>query len=322
MKKLASIQKIAWNIALRFSAVRDHFQYQKDKLVKNPNPHGVKEWVTKEYADQFLNKTKTPSKEPNPHSNVPAPGKERASFNKKRIAEIKASGKKNSNSFSDLSQENQAKIEQIIKKPGAQVTKEDVDLFVDAFKNAFEETKSWHEKFFAEGGAEEYAGRLKDENSLLTKMNGRFANRSLETVGDIVGNRCICKNAQDQKRLVSYIYENCVILEHDDSVETTIRPDGYRAHHFTIQSSDGRLIELQVKTPNQQLYSGFTHRIYKSPLKTDPDVQKYTKSLSDYIYEVDNGRTPKTRPQAPEKLVKFLKDNDLSEFNFDELERA
>ena len=315
-------QKLAWKIALRFSAVKDHFEYHKDKLVKNPNPDGVKEWVTKEYADSFLNKHK-PHKpaENKPHATAPAPGKDRASFNKKRIAEIKTSGKKNSNNFNDLPPEKKAKVEQIIKKPGTQVTKEDVDVFVDAFKTAFEETKSWQEKFLA-GGAEEYAGRLKDETSLLTKMNGRFANRSLETVGDIVGNRCICKNAQEQKRLVNYIYENCIILEHDDSVEGTLRADGYRAHHFTLQSSDGRLIELQVKTPNQQTYSGFTHRIYKSPLKSDPDVLKYTKELSDYIYEVDSGREPKNRPQAPEKLVKFLKDNELEEFNFGDLEKA
>jgi ppGpp synthetase/RelA/SpoT-type nucleotidyltranferase len=322
MRKFASIQKIAWKVALRFATVKDHFEYHKDKLVKNPNPHGIKEWVTQEYADQFLNRGKQPSKEQTPSSETPKPGKDRAAFNKKRIAEIKASGKKNSNKFDDLDQETRKRVETIIKKPGAQVTKEDVDTFVNAFKTAFEETKSWHEKFFSEGGAEEYAGRLKDENSLLTKMNGRFAKRSLETVGDIVGNRCICKNAQDQKRLVNYIYENCVILEHDDSVEADIRPDGYRAHHFTLQSSDGRLIELQVKTPNQQIYSGFTHRLYKSALKGDAEVIKYTKALSDYIYEVDSGKTPKNRPQAPEKLVKFLKDNGLSEFDFDELERA
>jgi len=170
-------------------------------------------------------------------------------------------------------------------------------------------------------GAETYAGRLKDERSLFTKMKGRFADRTMESVNDIIGTRCICKNIQEQKKLINHIYENGLILEHDDSVDGKQRPDGYRAHHFMMQSSTGRLIELQVKTLNQQQFSDFTHPIYKSPLKDDAEVKQYTKSLSDYVYEVDSGRQPENKPQIPQQLKNYLQKEGLSEFDFDGLMR-
>lgn len=330
MRKIGRIEKIAWSIALRFAAVKDQFEYTQENkadLVRNPNPKGRKEWVTQDYADQFRSSPSKPTSQ-EPKTSAPPPGKERAEFNRRRCKEIKESGQKNTNKFIGMDEETRKRAEAISKKKGSEVTLDDVVEFVGYFESAYEESQTFAEAFL-DGGAKIYSGRWKDEESLFNKMQGRFKNRSLETVGDIIGNRCVCKNAQDQKRLVDYIYENCVILEHDNSVDGEIRDDGYRAHHFTIQSSDGRLIELQVKTSNQQLYSGFTHPIYKSPLieKDEkgkykyPEVEKYTKALSDYIYAVDSGQNPTNPPKAPEIVLKWLRENGHPEFNFEDLKR-
>jgi ppGpp synthetase/RelA/SpoT-type nucleotidyltranferase len=115
--------------------------------------------------------------------------------------------------------------------------------FISHFHSSLIEASSWKSKMTI-NGAIEYSTRLKDSASLFEKMRGRFWNRTLDSVGDVVGARAICKNISDQDRLVESIRRNFRILEHDNSVSGKIRSDGYRAHHFTIRSKDGRLIEL------------------------------------------------------------------------------
>lgn len=222
------------------------------------------------------------------------PRHDKTELNRKRVQEQETSGVKETNGFKEPE----------FNKPGKEVSKEDVNRFVAQFHKAFQETESWHDGFL-EHGAKNFSGRLKDENSLYDKMQGRFGERPLNSVGDVVGCRAICKNIQDQKRLISFIYKNYDVLEHDNSVDKKVRPDGYRAHHFMLKSSDGKLIELQVKTENQQLYSGFTHdTIYKGDpaVKNDPEVKKYTKALSDWLYARDLGQRVGAPPEPPKAL--------------------
>jgi hypothetical protein len=49
-----------------------------------------------------------------------------------------------------------------------------------------------------------------------------------------------------------------------------------------------------VKTANQQVFSDYTHdKIYKGIdyIRNNSEVQQYTKRLSYWIYEIDQGRT-------------------------------
>ena len=216
--------------------------------------------------------------------------------NKKRVEEQKASNKKFTNETSG---------DPAYQKKGKDVTKEDVDKFVAEFHAAFQETEDWHDNFLA-NGAKSFSGRLKDEKSLFDKMQGRFTERTLSSCGDVVGTRAICTSVAEQKKLIDFIYKNYEILEHDNSVDDAIRPDGYRAHHFTLKSKDGKLIELQVKTERQQAYSGYTHdTIYKGDdsIKKNPEVKKFTKALSDALYELDMGRPGSEIPAAPHVIA-------------------
>jgi ppGpp synthetase/RelA/SpoT-type nucleotidyltranferase len=295
-----NLRKIAGRVALKYAASGPSFDYKfneedSEKLVRNPNPHGVKKMVTQEYADRFLGKQPKKS----PVENKPAPSTiSKAKENKERVENQKKTNQKHSNGMNKPE----------YNKKGAEVTKDECVSFIKEFHPAFEEAASWGEGF-KKSGAMSFSGRLKDENSLHDKMKGRFKERTLNSAGDIVGSRAICKNMNDVKKIISHVYDTYDVLEHDDSVEEKVRPEGYRAHHFTIKSSDGKLIELQVKTQNQQLWSGYTHdTIYKAEdpeiIQAKPDIDKYTKAVSDYIYAVDTGKDPGSFPETPEILKK------------------
>jgi ppGpp synthetase/RelA/SpoT-type nucleotidyltranferase len=349
MLKLARLYKIAWSIAIRFAAVRDSFEFSKkdlQKLVPNPNPEGRKRQVTQQYADEWLaqnrhrpslNKRNIPILDAQVSGDtdmaqalikaVPKKGQSRAQYNQKVLQHLK--NKKSvdpnfthKNSFDDLKDEDKEKMQSIANKTGSEITKSEVEFFVDQFENAFEECKSLTK--FVGSGAETFSGRLKDDGSLFEKLKGKkWSQRKLESLNDIIGTRCVCKNIAEQNRLISYVYENHILLEHDDSVNNE-RPDGYRAHHFTVRTSSGRLMELQVKTYNQQLYSDFTHPIYKEKQwQNDPEVAAFTKALSDYVYAIDSGKgEPKIKPKVPENLKSWLKERNLSEFDFNSLLKA
>jgi len=297
-----NFRKIAGKIALRYAASGPSFDFkfkEDDKLVRNPNPDGIKKMVTQEYADRFLGKQPKKKVLEKEVSDSVKTQVNKTLENKKRVEEQKKSNKKHSNGLS--------KPEYI--KPGKSVTKQDCDNFVKEFHPAFEETSKWSEGF-KNSGALSFSGRLKDENSLFDKMQGRFKERTLDSAGDIVGSRAICKNMNDVQKVIDHVYKTHEVLEHDNSVDEKVRLEGYRAHHFTIKSSDGKLIELQVKTENQQLWSGYTHdTIYKAEdpeiISAKPEIDKYTKAVSDYIYAVDTGKDPgRDFPEAPEVLKK------------------
>jgi len=277
---------------------------------QHPDTHMTKP----EYERRYGPSGKPPKKhyeykggpKPQPEGPQPKP-QDKSKDNQKRVEEQEKSGAKGHNGLQQPE----------YNKPGKEVSMDEVTKFVAEFHPAFVETESWHDDFLA-NGAQSFSGRLKDEKSLFTKMKGRFGERTLNSVGDVVGTRAICKNIQDQKKLIDFIYKNYDVLEHDNSVDKKIRPDGYRAHHFTLKSKDGKLIELQVKTPNQQAFAGYTHdTIYKGApeVKNDPEVKKYTKALSDYIYAKDQGQQVGKPPEPPQ----ILKDRNIL-FDHSELE--
>lgn len=302
--------RIAYNILMRVALELEQAHDPED-LVTNPNPYGKKDKVTWEYAQRFEQSKgqKKPQQEQHQENQSPHTPRDLTEENKQRLQSMDKT-KKPSNQIKD------ARFE----KPGKDVSMEDVKHFISHFEQSFEETTAW-DKGFKAAGAKSYSGRLKDANSLFDKMKGRFAGRSLNTVGDVIGSRAICKNIADQQKLIKHIYQNHEIIEHDNSVDGTLRPEGYRAHHFMLKSSSGKLIELQVKTVNQQAWSGYTHdQIYKSKdpaIQNNPEVNKYTKALSDYIYAIDSGQKPGKPPEAPQ----VLKERNMA-FDLNQLEMS
>lgn len=282
MKQKKIAQKILVRIAADF--------YDPNKLVHNPNPRGVKEMVTQEYANKFLGggssqKSLNPLQ---PHL------KHRE--NKKRVEVQRKTNIKHRQPLSNPA----------YNKKGSEVTEQDCKNFIKEFHKTFQETAHWQEGL-VKAGAKVFSGRLKDEGSLFNKMQSKFKDRSLNSVGDVIGSRAVCNDLKSLQSVVDHIYKNFDVLEHDDSVEQSQRANGYRAHHFTIKGSDGKLVELQVKTQNQKHWAKYTHdRIYKSK---DPEIiahsdqiNAYTKALSDHIHELDKGNNPGKAPEPPEIL--------------------
>lgn len=228
-------------------------------------------------------------------------------------------------------------------KPGKDVTEDDVKAFIEKFKHDYVELQTLAHDLKAVG-ADNFGNRLKDVDSLLKKMNGRMQERSLNTVNDAIGTRALASSPDKQKAILKHIEDNYAVVERDDFSDSG-RPDGYRAMHITFRSDNGKLVELQIKTHMQQIYSGYTHdNFYKPPkhledqfskdtdgLMKNKEVAKYLQDVSNYLNELDKGGEdkPENRPKEPELLVKEkmmfpweqvvkAKSGDLSDFTKEE----
>jgi ppGpp synthetase/RelA/SpoT-type nucleotidyltranferase len=190
-------------------------------------------------------------------------------------------------------------------KPGAKLSHAEVDEFIKKFEPDFKSLTSMADDL-KQSGASHFSSRMKDTNSLYTKMKGRLSNRSLNTVSDVIGARALANSLDDQKSLLDKVRENYNVVELEDSSDKP-RSDGYRAIHVLFRTPSGKLGELQLKTHRQQAFSGFTHDvIYKGPpeIKNDPEVKKYSMDLSNYLHGLDKGEKddPKKRPKEPKSL--------------------
>ena len=180
-------------------------------------------------------------------------------------------------------------------KPGRELNLEAVADFISEFYADFKNIEKV-ESELKSAGATHYASRLKDEKSLLGKMHGRFANRSLNTVGDVIGARGLAGDIFSLEKMLQSVQKNLDVISIDDSTRNG-RKDGYRAIHISYKTEAGRLVELQLKTQRQQIFSGYCHdAIYKEQaqegktrLKGNTEVESYLKDVSDYLYKLDNG---------------------------------
>lgn len=192
-------------------------------------------------------------------------------------------------------------------KPGKSLDHKAVDKFIREFEPDFKALTSMADDL-KKAGASHFSSRLKDVNSLHTKMTGRLADRSLNTVTDVIGARALANSFKDQQSILKHLKSNNELVEVEDSTKKP-RSDGYRAIHVLFRTPSGKIGELQIKTHRQQIFSGFTHdAIYKGKpeIKNDPEVNKFAMSLSNYLYGLDKGKPddPSKRPQEPEALKK------------------
>lgn len=204
-------------------------------------------------------------------------------------------------------------------KPGAELKRSDVEAFIEKFEPDFKSLTSMADDL-KKSGASHFSSRMKDTNSLHSKMTGRLSNRSLNTVTDVIGARALAGSLSDQKNILDKVRENYDVIEVEDSSDKP-RKDGYRGVHVLFRTPTGKIGELQLKTHRQQVFSGFTHdTIYKgaSEIKNNPEVQKYSMDLSNYLYNLDKGGKdePEKRPKEP----KILQENKI-EFPWKDLEQ-
>jgi ppGpp synthetase/RelA/SpoT-type nucleotidyltranferase len=204
-------------------------------------------------------------------------------------------------------------------KPGKDVSVKDARDFIEHFEKGFKEVAGL-ESVLKEAGATHFAGRLKDEKSLAKKMNERKKSSSLNVQTDIIGARALAGGLHGQQAILDHIKKNHEIVELDDSTSKA-RPDGYRAIHALVKTSDGKIAEMQIKTHNQQIFSGFTHdHIYKGKpeVKKDKSINDYVVAVSQYLNDVDSGRIEHDMdkiPKAPPAMAK----HGMEEFPWDEV---
>jgi ppGpp synthetase/RelA/SpoT-type nucleotidyltranferase len=184
---------------------------------------------------------------------------------------------------------------EVFLKPGRELNIDAIANFISEFYADFKKTDKI-EAELKDAGATHYASRLKDEKSLLGKMHGRFANRSLNTVNDVIGARGLARDIFGLEKMLHSVQKNLDVISVDDSTRQG-RRDGYRAIHIAYKTETGKLVELQLKTQRQQIFSGYCHdAIYKEQaqegktrLKGNPEVESYLRDVSDYLYKLDSG---------------------------------
>ena len=185
-------------------------------------------------------------------------------------------------------------------KPGREVTIKESRRFISHFESDFKQLASLDTNL-KRAGATHFASRLKDGTSLWSKMHGRWKDGTLNEVSDAIGARGLASSIKDQQRMLSFVKKEMEIVKVNDS-STKGRPDGYRAIHVIFKTPSGKMGELQLKTHRQQVFSGFTHdAIYKGPkeIKENPEVVRYSRELSDYLYGLDKSDKPEDKTKRP-----------------------
>lgn len=156
-----------------------------------------------------------------------------------------------------------------------------------------------------EGGA--ILGRIKDPASALGKLVRKPAQyKTARDLKDGSGFRVICASITDLHTTVAAIkaqYETSP--EDEEDYITRPKPkDGYRSYHLIIKDVDGHFKEVQVRTPNEDVWANWCHDVYKPQTlqqrsllkKLADEITAYCKAMSDYYYAKDSGVPPPPPP--------------------------
>lgn len=142
--------------------------------------------------------------------------------------------------------------------------------------------------------------RQKAVTSILSKSHGRMKDKPLRLMDDVVGVRLLCRSLEEQRVAVRRLVGKNTSFDIVSAKDFVSAPThlGYRAIHLLARSSDGKPIEIQVRTKRQDIFAGVAHdRVYKGPLKNNEPVKKYLAAVSGWLNERDEGiDTPFPKP--------------------------
>ena len=134
------------------------------------------------------------------------------------------------------------------------------------------------------------SGRRKTLDSVVGKL--KRGTTDLGRMQDIAGCRINVPSLDDQDYAVAMIRERFEALRTDDLRN---RPhSGYRAVHVIVGASDGRWVEIQVRTSLQNLYAQLSERMadhFGIEMKYgggDPFAKEILQSSSSRAYELDS----------------------------------
>ncbi|MDE2891445.1 MAG: RelA/SpoT domain-containing protein [Chloroflexota bacterium] len=147
---------------------------------------------------------------------------------------------------------------------------EDVEIYIGwsaGYSGALEDVEAEVVGQAKQVGDFEIASRTKQISSVIAKLK-RMNRSNLARIEDIVGCRVIVPTLLDQDRLAI----RCARLNVTRNPRDYRRDSqhGYRAVHFTIRSSTGLLVEVQVRTELQHTWARLTERM---PAIVDPALK-------------------------------------------------
>jgi ppGpp synthetase/RelA/SpoT-type nucleotidyltranferase len=132
------------------------------------------------------------------------------------------------------------------------------------------------------------AQRLKRVPTIADKLR-REPTMKLSRMADIGGVRAVLPDQEAAYRVASQLRKNWTITRFRDYVAQP-KPDGYRALHL-INRNRGRLIELQLRTPNQDRWANYVEILSRTTAPRlkfgdGPDELKRYLFLSSEVYAV------------------------------------
>jgi putative GTP pyrophosphokinase len=148
------------------------------------------------------------------------------------------------------------------------------------------------------------AQRLKRFPTIVDKL-ARFPNMKLSRMEDVGGCRAILPGGRSEiTGVVRRIRRNWDVHRIRDYIAEP-KETGYRAVHVVVRRDD-RLIEIQLRTPEQQMWAAEVDRLasrFGNDLKDgygDRDLQRFLKLLADFIALKDEGRPVDDLPSEAE----------------------
>jgi GTP pyrophosphokinase len=115
--------------------------------------------------------------------------------------------------------------------------------------------------YAADEGKPVVAQRLKKVPTIAHKLL-REPGMKLSRMGDIGGVRAVLPDQATANRVASRLRRNWTITRFRDYVSTP-KGDGYRALHL-VNRHRGRLIEVQLRTPNQDWWANMMERVSRA----------------------------------------------------------
>jgi ppGpp synthetase/RelA/SpoT-type nucleotidyltranferase len=146
--------------------------------------------------------------------------------------------------------------------------------------------------YVAEAGTPVVAQRLKRVSTIVDKL-GRESGMKLARMGDIGGVRAVLPDQASAYQVATRLRKNWTITRFSDYVAQP-KADGYRALHL-ISRHRGRLIEVQLRTPRQDLWANTVEdfsRSFALGLKfgAGPDfVREYFADMAEALAAHDQG---------------------------------
>ena len=155
--------------------------------------------------------------------------------------------------------------------------------------------------------------RLKRLDSVITKLD-RYPKMSLSRMWDIGGCRCILKTEKQVYKLWKSIAKELNVRKHYDYIVDP-QPEGYKAIHLFIESDQGKVIEVQIRTQKQHNWATL---VEISDVLFDAGLKEFKKNIDllefhKFLSVPKEDLTIKNKKQIAKILKKYDYYNRLNE---------